>query len=62
MEIDPESKKHLTLRISSACEGTTVFCQVCVTMCTTHILIKTGEKKKIKIYIAKTVSCRVVDI
>lgn len=61
MEIDPESKKHLTLTISSAWEGTTVFCQLGETMCTKYILIKTG-KKDIRKYILKTVSSRVVDI
>lgn len=61
MEIDPEIKKDLTLTIPSACEGTTVFWQLCATMCTKHILIKT-EKKNVKKPIPKTVSCRAVDL
>lgn len=44
MEIDPDIKKHPTLTISSACERTTMFCQLCATMCAKRILMKLGEK------------------
>lgn len=44
MEIDPDTKKHATLTISIAHKGTTVFCQLCATMCAKHILMKLGKK------------------